>query len=69
MRIDPDTRHTVQFARVGRIDERGRLKEVYHSPEPEVPVPYPPSRRREAWQQFLDDLYTGWGGRWSNPGE
>jgi urea transport system substrate-binding protein len=68
MRIDPDTQHTVQITRVGQIDERGRLREVYRSPEPEMAVPFPPSRSREEWQKFLDALYKGWGGRWSNPG-
>jgi urea transport system substrate-binding protein len=68
MRIDPDTLYTVQIARVGQIDEHGRLKQVYFSPEPEIPVPFPPSRSRKEWTTFLEDLYKKWGGRWSNPG-
>jgi urea transport system substrate-binding protein len=68
MRIDPQTQHTIQIARVGRVDEVGRLKEVYRSPEPEMPVPFPPSRSRKEWMRFLDDLYKGWGGRWSSSG-
>jgi urea transport system substrate-binding protein len=68
MRIDLETQYTVQIARIGQIDERGRLKELYHSAELEIPVPFPPSRSRKAWTTFLNDLHAKWGGRWSNTG-
>jgi urea transport system substrate-binding protein len=68
IRIDPATQHAVQTARVGRVDESGRVREVYLSPQPITPEPYPLSRGREEWVSFLDGLYKRWGGRWSNPG-
>jgi urea transport system substrate-binding protein len=67
VRVDPATLHTVQIARVGRI-EANRLREVYHSPEPVAPEPFPRARSRMAWEQFLQGLHKRWGGRWSNPG-
>ncbi len=68
VRIDPATRHVVQTARVGRIDEAGRLVEVYLSPQPVAPEPFPPSRSRADWTTFLEGLHTRWGGQWSNAG-
>jgi urea transport system substrate-binding protein len=69
VRIDPDTLHAVQTARVGRIDEAGQLVAVFVSPQPIVPVPFPGPRSRAEWGRFLEDLHQRWGGRWSNPGE
>ena len=66
VRIDPATLHTVQVARVGRM-EAGLLTEVYRSPRPIVPEPFPRSRSHQAWQEFLRGLHQRWGGRWSAP--
>jgi urea transport system substrate-binding protein len=67
VRIDPATLHATQVARVGRVDEAGRLVEVYASP-PIAAEPFPGSRTRAQWGAFLDGLHRRWGGRWSNPG-
>jgi urea transport system substrate-binding protein len=69
IRIDPGTQHTVQAARVGRINDAGRVVEVYVSPQPITPEPYPASRRHSEWESFLKGLYRRWGNRWSNPGD
>jgi urea transport system substrate-binding protein len=68
VQIDQESRHAVQFSRVGRVNEAGRLVEVYRSPQPVPPEPFPPARGREAWAAFLDSWHQRWGGRWSNPG-
>ncbi len=68
IQIEPVTLHTIQFARVGRISEEGRLVEVYRSPQPIQPEPFPHSRRRDEWLAFLNGLHQRWGGRWSNLG-
>jgi urea transport system substrate-binding protein len=68
MRIDPATLHTVQIARVGCIDESGRLMEVFATPQPVVPEPFPSTRTQEEWLSFVESLHERWGGRWSNPG-
>ena len=31
------------------------------------PVPFPISRSRSDWEQFVSDLSRGWGGGWTNP--
>jgi urea transport system substrate-binding protein len=67
-RIDPNSLHTTQTARIGRIDESGQLREVYLSPQPILPEPFPASRSREEWTKFVHELYERWGGHWSNPG-
>jgi urea transport system substrate-binding protein len=68
IRVDPATLHTVQTARVAQLDGSGRLVQVYLSPRPVVPEPFPPSRTRANWESFLQELYKRWGGRWSNAG-
>ena len=67
MRIDPATHHTFKTPRIGRITGDGQFEVVQRAVKPEPPQPFPPSRTREQWQQFLDDLYVGWGHRWSAP--
>jgi urea transport system substrate-binding protein len=68
IKIDPRTQHTVQTARVGRVDHQEQLVEVYVSPFPIVPEPFPTSRTRQEWMSFVEALHKRWGGRWSNPG-
>jgi urea transport system substrate-binding protein len=65
--IDPATLHTTQVGRVGRIDDRGRFQEVFLSPQPIRPQPFPESRKPGAWKDFLEQLHGSWGGRWENP--
>ena len=66
--IDPATLHTIQVSRVGEINEKGRFSEVYLSPQPIKPEPFPASRDRLAWERFIRALHDLWGGRWHNPG-
>ncbi|HJZ54509.1 MAG TPA: transporter substrate-binding protein, partial [Gemmataceae bacterium] len=68
IRIDLSTLHTVQTVRVGRVDRDGRVVEEYQSPQPVVPEPFPASRDRKEWTEFVEGLHKRWGGRWSNPG-
>jgi urea transport system substrate-binding protein len=68
LRIDPASSHTTQIARIGRIDETGQIRQVYLSPEPILPEPFPASRTREQWTKFVEELHQRWGGHWSNPG-
>jgi urea transport system substrate-binding protein len=66
--IDAATLHTVQVSRVGRINDQGRFIEVYASPQPIRPEPFPASRPHQAWEELLKNLYEGWGRTWCNPG-
>ncbi len=65
IRIDPETLHTHQFTRIGRLDETGQRVEVFVSPQPIPPEPFPTFRTRAEWAEFLADLHQRWGGRWS----
>jgi urea transport system substrate-binding protein len=65
VRIDPATQHTFKTPRIGRITAAGQFELVWSDVRPEAPRPYPPSRTAGEWKAFLNDLYTGWGNRWS----
>jgi urea transport system substrate-binding protein len=69
IRIDPATRHALRTARIGRVVNNHEFKVVFVSPEPLPASPFPATRTREKWQQFLDELYRKWGNRWEAPGE
>ena len=66
-----DFREVVQPVAIGIhlvwIGTDGQFDVVWDSRTPVRPIPYPVFRDREAWDQFLDDLRRGWGGRWENP--
>ncbi|WP_428262375.1 urea ABC transporter substrate-binding protein [Haliangium sp.] len=65
--VDPDTQHTWKNVRVGRIRDDDQFDIVWDSNEPIRPEPFPLTRRREQWSQFLADLYRSWGNRWARP--
>jgi urea transport system substrate-binding protein len=66
VRIDPATRHAAKISRIGKILASGRFEEVYSSVRPVPPQPYPDSRTRDAWDDFLANLNRRWGGQWAN---
>jgi len=66
--IDPDNQHTWKIVRIGKIRADGQFDIVWGSERLIRPVSYPLYRPKAAWDQFLDDLYRGWGNRWANPG-
>jgi urea transport system substrate-binding protein len=66
--IDPGNQHTWKTARIGRIQSTGQFEIVWSSVEPVRPLPYLASRSQRQWQQQLNQLYIGWGKRWSNHG-
>jgi urea transport system substrate-binding protein len=62
-----DDYHAWRTARVGRIvanEGKPDFLEVYRTPGPIPPEPFPSWRTREQWQGFLDGLSRKWGGRW-----
>jgi urea transport system substrate-binding protein len=65
--IDPSTHHTWRPVYIGRMRHDGQFDIVWTSQKPVRPVPYPISRSRAEWDTFLNELYTRWGNRWSNP--
>ena len=65
--MDPDTQHLWKTARVARITSKGTAQIVWNSGEPIRPVPFPASRSRQQWEDFLTDLRRRWGGQWASP--
>jgi urea transport system substrate-binding protein len=65
--FDVATQHVYKTPRIGRINEHGQFDIVWEAVGPEAPQPFPTTRTKEAWLQFLDDLYAGWGDRWTAP--
>jgi urea transport system substrate-binding protein len=67
--VDPYTQHTWRSFSVGKIQTDGRIELVWTIDRPIRPVPYPPTRTKAEWEEFLTALYDRWGGRWANPTE
>lgn len=65
--VDPETQHTWRPVFIGRIRPDGQVDVVWSSRTAVRPVPFPISRSRSEWEQFVADLYRRWGGRWANP--
>lgn len=65
--IDPDTQHTWRPVFIGRIRADGQFDIVWSSRTAVRPVPFPLSRSRAEWEEFVNSLYQGWGGRWTGP--
>jgi urea transport system substrate-binding protein len=66
--IDEENQHTWKTVRIGKINADGQFDIVWSSEKPVRPVPYPLYRSQSEWDLFLNDLYTGWGNQWANPG-
>ncbi len=67
--IDAENNHTWKTVRIGKIQADGQFDIVWSSENLIRPVPYPIYRSKSEWNQFLLNLYTGWGNRWANPGK
>jgi urea transport system substrate-binding protein len=67
IRIDPATNYAYKYCRVGRIKEDGSVEIEWSSPGPIAPDPFPGTRGRKGWEDWLQALYEGWGNRWINP--
>ena len=51
----------------GRSAADGQIDLAWSVPKPIRPVPFPFSRTRGEWLQYLDNLRLGWGGNWVAP--
>lgn len=65
--IDGTTHHTWKTIRIGQIRADGQFDIVWDSNALIRPIPYPDTRPQDAWDAFIDDLFTRWNG-WENPG-
>jgi len=65
--IDRQTNHAWLPVRIGQILPDGQFEIVWDSQRAVRPVPFPLTRSRADWEQFVRDLYQSWGRRWSRP--
>ena len=63
--IDPTNQHAIRMARIGEVTKNLEFEVVWTSPKPIMPQPFPPTRSRQAWEQFTQSLRERWGGNWS----
>lgn len=57
--IDPDTQHTWRPAFIGRLRADGQFEVVAGSRGPLRPVPFPPTRSRRSWDDFVEAAGRG----------
>ncbi|MCI0702432.1 MAG: transporter substrate-binding protein [Planctomycetia bacterium] len=69
VKIDPANLHSWLPVRIGKIQPSGAVTLVTGagSETPIRPMPFPPSRKPEVWDQFLENLKLKWGGKWQAP--
>jgi urea transport system substrate-binding protein len=67
VRLDAATQHAFKTPRIGQINQHSQFDVVWEAVRPEAPQPFPPSRTKQAWQEFLADLYSGWDNHWTAP--
>lgn len=65
--VDPETQHTWRPVSIGRVRPDGQFDLVWNSRSAVRPVPFPITRGQSEWLDFVDGLFTAWGGTWSNP--
>lgn len=65
--VDYDTQHTWRPVYIAKMRDDGQFDIVWTSEKPVRPVPYPISRSKSEWDEFLIGLFNRWGGRWANP--
>lgn len=63
--IDSKNNHTWKKAYIGKIGNDGQFQIVWRSNQAIRPMPFPLYRPRVEWEEFLDDLYQGWGQNWA----
>ena len=64
--VDQKNQHSWKIARIGKIQSNGQYNILWTSEKSIPPIPYPTEyRTKEEWDKYLNELYVGWGGKWS----
>jgi len=66
--LDPVTQHIWKTPRIGRIRPDGQFDIVWAMEKPAQPIPFPDTRSKTEWNEYLQGLYKNWGQSWANPG-
>jgi urea transport system substrate-binding protein len=67
IKIDPANNYAIRRTLIGRAVNNREIDVVYQSPKPVPPEPFPPTRTRAQWEDYLRRLYEGWGHSWEAP--
>jgi urea transport system substrate-binding protein len=67
IRIDEKNLHAWRMARFARLDEQLKFEILFATARPVAPEPFPASRSRGAWQEYLRLLSKSWDGQWEAP--
>jgi urea transport system substrate-binding protein len=65
--IDSETKYTWRPVYIGKAQSDGQFQIVWSSEMSIRPVPYPPSRSKKDWEEYLQNLYSSWDNTWANP--
>jgi urea transport system substrate-binding protein len=65
--VDFETQHTWRPVYIARVRADGQFDIVWKTDKPVRPLPYPFSRSKADWENYLDGLYQSWGGSWAKP--
>lgn len=63
--IDEENNHTWKTVRIGKVRADGKFNIIWDSEKAMRPLPYPFYEDTTVWEQFLQDLFTRWGGKWA----
>ena len=63
--IDPRNNHTWKEVHIGQIRKDKLFDIVWSSKKSIEPVPFPITRSKEEWLEFLASLFKSWGGNWA----
>jgi urea transport system substrate-binding protein len=63
--IDPKTQNARRYALIGEVNKNFEFDVAWTSPRPLDPEPYPPTRTRAEWDEFVRTVRTRYGHRWS----
>lgn len=66
--VDAINHHCWKPVRVGQLKADGQFDILWSSQGPVRPRPFPIYRAKAEWESYLEKLYEGWGGQWTNPG-
>ena len=62
--MDEVNQHVWRYVRIARVGASAEYDVVWSSEKPISPEPYPPTRTKEQWHEFLQTLQKRWQGNW-----
>jgi urea transport system substrate-binding protein len=67
MRIDERNLHAWRMARFARMNDDLQWEILFTTAKPVAPEPFPNSRSKIAWMDYVNQLNKQWGGHWEAP--